>query len=102
MREQFGNFLVHGLVTGSMYAAVALGLTLTYGILGILNFAHGEMLMVGAYIAFVLTSRLGVNFLVAAVISMLAVGHSVALLLLFFYFSPVQQLCEYVVKPLMR
>lgn len=74
MLEQLGNFLVHGLVTGSMYAAVALGLTLTYGILGILNFAHGEMLMVGAYIAFVLTSQLGVNFLVAAVISMLAVG----------------------------
>jgi branched-chain amino acid transport system permease protein len=68
------NFLVYGLVTGSMYAAVALGLTLTYGILGILNFAHGEMLMVGAYLAYVLTSWGRVHFLIAAVAGALAVG----------------------------
>jgi branched-chain amino acid transport system permease protein len=68
------NFLVHGLITGSMYAAVALGLTLVYGILGILNFAHGEILMIGAYVAFVLTAQLGVNFLLAVAASTLAMA----------------------------
>ena len=70
---ELANYLVHGLVTGSMYAAVALGLTLTYGILGILNFAHGEMLMVGAYVAFALTAR-QFNFLLAALASAVVVG----------------------------
>ncbi len=73
MLVELANYLVHGLVTGSMYAAVALGLTLTYGILGILNFAHGEMLMVGAYVAFVLTAR-EINFLLAALASTVVVG----------------------------
>jgi len=68
------NFLVHGLITGSMYAAVALGLTLVYGIMGILNFAHGEILMVGAYLAFVLTEQLGVNFLAATAASTVAMA----------------------------
>lgn len=60
------GLLVHGLITGTMYAAVALGLTLTYGIMGILNFAHGEMLMVGGYVAYVLVTHYHVNFAVAA------------------------------------
>jgi branched-chain amino acid transport system permease protein len=61
------GLLVHGVITGSMYAAVALGLTLTYGIMGILNFAHGEMLMVGSYVAYVLVTRYQQSFAVAAV-----------------------------------
>lgn len=60
------SLLVHGLITGSMYAAVALGLTLTYGIMGILNFAHGEMLMVGSYVAYLLVTRYQQPFAVAA------------------------------------
>ena len=43
MFEFVVGLLIHGLITGSMYAAVALGLTLTYGIMGILNFAQGAM-----------------------------------------------------------
>ena len=57
-----------------MYAAVALGLTLTYGIMGILNFAHGEMLMVGSYVAYVLVTHYQASFFVAALGAMAAVG----------------------------
>ena len=43
--------IINGLVLGSMYALVALGYTMVYGIIGLINFAHGEVLMVGAMIA---------------------------------------------------
>jgi len=42
---------VNGLVVGSVYALVALGYTMVYGILGLINFAHGDVLMVGALVA---------------------------------------------------
>ncbi len=74
MTELLLGLLVHGLITGTMYAAVALGLTLTYGIMGILNFAHGEMLMVGSYVAYVLVTRYQVSFPVAALGAMAAVA----------------------------
>ena len=43
--------IINGLVQGSVYALVALGYTMVYGILGLINFAHGEMVMVGAMVA---------------------------------------------------
>ena len=43
--------IINGLVSGSVYALVALGYTMVYGILGLINFAHGEVLMVGAFVA---------------------------------------------------
>jgi branched-chain amino acid transport system permease protein len=43
--------VVNGLVLGCIYALIALGYTMVYGILGIINFAHGEVLMVGALTA---------------------------------------------------
>ena len=42
---------VNGLVVGSVYALVALGYTMVYGILGLINFAHGDVLMIGALVA---------------------------------------------------
>ncbi len=44
--------LLNGLVLGSIYALVAIGYTMVYGVLGLINFAHGEVLMVGAMVAF--------------------------------------------------
>lgn len=46
--ETFIQQIINGLVLGSMYALVALGYTMVYGIIGLINFAHGEVLMVGA------------------------------------------------------
>ncbi|MEY3916747.1 MAG: hypothetical protein RLZZ140_310, partial [Pseudomonadota bacterium] len=43
--------IINGLVLGSVYALVALGYTMVYGILQLINFAHGEVLMIGAMIA---------------------------------------------------
>lgn len=65
MLAQFIEQLFNGLLVGSSYALIALGLTLTYGVMGIVNFAHGEMYMVGAYLAFVLVAVLKVNYLLA-------------------------------------
>jgi branched-chain amino acid transport system permease protein len=50
--EIFFQTIVNGLFTGGIYAMVAVGLTLIYGVMMIVNFAHGEFLMLGAYIAF--------------------------------------------------
>lgn len=49
--DVFIQQLVNGLVLGSMYALIALGYTMVYGILGIINFAHGDVLMIGALVA---------------------------------------------------
>ena len=43
--------IINGLVLGSMYALVALGYTMVYGIINLINFAHGEVLMVGAMVS---------------------------------------------------
>ncbi len=50
--------ILNGLVLGSIYALIALGYTMVYGVLGIINFAHGEVLMVGALIALVVIKNL--------------------------------------------
>jgi branched-chain amino acid transport system permease protein len=49
--DVFLQQLINGLVLGSIYALVALGYTMVYGILGLINFAHGDVVMVGALVA---------------------------------------------------
>ncbi|MDZ5461670.1 ABC transporter permease subunit, partial [Azohydromonas lata] len=51
--------IINGLVLGSMYALVALGYTMVYGIINLINFAHGEVLMVGAMVSWTVVSALG-------------------------------------------
>jgi neutral amino acid transport system permease protein len=58
---------LQGLVTGSYFALGAIGLTLVYGTLRLINIAHGETLTIGAYLALLLNVTLGVPFLAAAV-----------------------------------
>ena len=48
--ETFIQQIINGLVLGSMYALVALGYTMVYGVLNLINFAHGDVLMVGAMV----------------------------------------------------
>src|SRR5213596_480540 len=55
----FVQELVNGLTLGSLYALIALGYTMVYGILKLLNFAHGEVYMIGAYIGFFTLGALG-------------------------------------------
>lgn len=66
--------LINGLVLGSIYALVALGYTMVYGVLGLINFAHGEVLMIGALTAFsAMTALLGFNPDISGVV-LLVVG----------------------------
>lgn len=53
------NYLINGISLGSVYAIIALGYTMVYGIAKMLNFAHGDVIMVGGYVAFCTTSYLG-------------------------------------------
>lgn len=65
--------LLDGLMVGGLYATVAIGITLVFGIMGILNFAHGQMVMLGAYTAFFIVSA-GLGFWPALLIGMVAMG----------------------------
>ncbi len=57
--DEFIQFTVNGLTLGSVYALIALGYSMVYGILKLLNFAHGDVYMVGAYIGFGVLQALG-------------------------------------------
>lgn len=64
--------IINGIMLGSVYAMVALGLTLIFGILEIPNFAHGALYMIGAFIAFFCITSLGVSYWIALVLSLAA------------------------------
>ena len=66
--------LVLGLVNGSFYAMLSLGLAVIFGLLGVVNFAHGAFYMLGAYAAYVGLNSLGINYWFALVLSPLVVG----------------------------
>ena len=72
------SFLIQGGMNGVMlglnYALIALGLSLIFGIMGIVNFAHGEMYMLGGYAAYYLVGRFGLNFFVTIVAAVIMVG----------------------------
>ena len=59
---QFLQQLINGLSLGSIYALIALGYTMVYGIIKLINFAHGDIYMLGAYIGFICTAQLGMGF----------------------------------------
>ena len=63
----FLQYLINGVSIGAVYAIIALGYTMVYGIAKMLNFAHGDVIMVGAYIAFCVTNYLGLPSVVAIV-----------------------------------
>lgn len=66
----FISYLVTGISLGSIYAIIALGYTMVYGIAKMLNFAHGDVIMVGSYVVFVTVSNMGVNPYIGILISM--------------------------------
>lgn len=67
----FLNQLINGLHVGSIYALIALGYTMVYGVVRLINFAHGDILMVGAYSAVVLVTMLGLPIPVVVVLVIL-------------------------------
>ena len=69
----FGQLLI-GLINGSFYALLSLGLAVIFGMLNIINFAHGAQYMMGAFVAFFLLQYAGINYWLALVIAPLMVG----------------------------
>ena len=69
--EYFLELFLGGLTRGSIYALIALGYTMVYGIVQLINFAHGEIYMLGAFFAVTFISVLGLPFYVAFVLSMI-------------------------------
>ena len=63
--------LINGISIGAVYAIIALGYTMVYGIAKMLNFAHGDVIMVGAYISFCVTNYLGLPVVVSILASIL-------------------------------
>jgi branched-chain amino acid transport system permease protein len=66
--------LLLGLINGSFYAVLSLGLALIFGMLNVINFAHGAQFMIGAFVAWIGLTEFGVNYWVALVLSPLVVG----------------------------
>ena len=72
--QAFLGQLLLGLVNGSFYAMLSLGLAVIFGLLGIVNFAHGALYMIGAYVAWIGLDRFGMNYWVALVVAPIVVG----------------------------
>jgi branched-chain amino acid transport system permease protein len=71
----FGQLLL-GLINGSFYALLSLGLAVIFGMLNIINFAHGAQYMLGAFVAFFLLQYLGLSYWMALIIAPIVVGIS--------------------------
>ena len=69
--HQLVQQLINGISLGSIYALIALGYTMIYGILKLINFAHGDIYMLGAYIGFVCTTMLKLPFLPSLIIALI-------------------------------
>ena len=67
---QILQYLINGVSIGAVYAIIALGYTMVYGIAKMLNFAHGDVIMVGAYISFCVTNYLGLPAVVSILVAM--------------------------------
>ena len=72
--DQLMQQILNGLTIGSIYALIALGYTMVYGIMKLINFAHGEIFMLGAYMSYVGMVKLKLPFLAALIFSMIVAG----------------------------
>lgn len=69
----FGQLLL-GLINGSFYAVLSLGLAVIFGLLNIINFAHGALYMMGAFVAWLMLQYLGINYWAALILAPIVVG----------------------------
>ena len=65
----FLSYLINGISLGSVYAIIALGYTMVYGIAKMLNFAHGDVIMVGGYVALTVMLNLNANPFLAILVA---------------------------------
>lgn len=69
----FVQYVINGLTIGGAYALIGIGLTMVFGIMRVVNFAHGEMYMLGAYFLFTFFTKTGVNFYLSMLLAIAAV-----------------------------
>ena len=86
--------LFNGLILGSIYILLSLGLTVIFGTLGVVNFAHGALYMLGAYAAYSVVKLLGLHFILAILICPILVGF-IGILLEKFFISKLYKLPHY-------
>ena len=86
----FEQLVVNGIIAGSEYALLAIGLTLIFGILRLIHFAHGEVAMAGAYTAFVVSVVFGLP-LIIGFFAAIAIGALLGLAINFFAFKPLRK-----------
>ena len=67
---EFLSYLLTGISLGSVYAIIALGYTMVYGIAKMLNFAHGDVIMVGGYVVFIGMNQIGLPPILAIIVAM--------------------------------
>jgi branched-chain amino acid transport system permease protein len=72
MVELYANVVINGLLIGAIYALIATGLTIIFGVMRVVNFAHGEMVVIGMYVGYVLWKYLGLPPLASVPVAMLA------------------------------
>jgi branched-chain amino acid transport system permease protein len=72
--QAFLGQLLLGLVNGSFYAMLSLGLAVIFGLLGIVNFAHGALYMMGAYVAFIALDKFGINYWFTLILAPVVLG----------------------------
>ena len=82
--------IINGLASGGIYALIAIGWTTVFGIVGIINWTHGEVYMVGAFVGYFLTTKLHMSLVPALLISM-AAGALLAMLLDQFGYVPLRK-----------
>ena len=86
----FIQTLISGLSLGSIYALIALGYTMVYGIAKMLNFAHGDIIMIGAYTGIITVAQMGLPPLIAVLISILVCA-LLGVLIEFLAYKPLRQ-----------
>ncbi|MBF0699822.1 branched-chain amino acid ABC transporter permease [Streptococcus danieliae] len=82
--------LLNGLILGSIYALLALGYTMVYGIIRLINFAHGDVYMMGAFLGYFLINTLHLNFFVALLLAMAGTA-ALGVLIEFLAYRPLRQ-----------
>ncbi len=89
MLKSFIEQTINGLQTGSIYALIALGYTMVYGIVKLINFAHGDILMIGAYTTLIAVSH-GIPLIVAIILSMILCAF-LGVIIDFFAYRPIRK-----------
>ena len=89
MLKSFIEQTINGLQTGSIYALIALGYTMVYGIVKLINFAHGDILMIGAYTTLIAVSH-GMPLIVAIILSMILCAF-LGVIIDFFAYRPIRK-----------